>query len=470
MGGLATIDESTLPGPVREQLRRVSVAARAIECLTATLGVPGDAKDRAASAETVDLADFFVYLRERWSGEVAAKARRFDFAIGQGLPAALDVPRLALGRLIGNLVNNALNHGTGAIHLSVERSAKGGVIFRLANEGPPIDMAVVERVLHSDPRAFQANAAGHGLGLHIVRSLADEMRASVVVCNTADGVEFVVEFTRDRVVLAARPAAPDPAPAQPVSLAGVKLLLAEDNPTNQMVAVQMLGMLGADVTLAADGVEAVTAFESCRFDLVVVDIEMPRMSGLDVIRTIRARQDERARTPIVALTAYAMNEHRDRIAEAGANGLISKPIASIEALARALSPHVKREEPAPEPVAAAAAEPEVVDRVIYDALADAIGSEMMSELLEKVIADLSNSRFDLDAARLSLSRDPIRSASHILISVAGAIGATRLQHCARALNGRAHAPGEDGLAELVAQCIAEIDAAVAYAATQRACG
>lgn len=112
------------------------------------------------------------------------------------------------------------------------------------------------------------------------------------------------------------------------------------------------------------------------------------MSGLDVIRTIRSRRDERARTPIVALTAYAMNEHRDRIAEAGANGLISKPISSIEALSRALVPHLGHGVPV-QPAAPAAGAAEVardegvVDHAIYDLLAEAIGAEMMSELLER---------------------------------------------------------------------------------------
>ena len=68
---------------------------------------------------------------------------------------------------------------------------------------------------------------------------------------------------------------------------------------------------------------------------------MPRLTGLDVIRAIRARGDAKAHVPIVALTAYAMREHRDRIAAAGANGLIPKPITSIEGLGRALAAHVR---------------------------------------------------------------------------------------------------------------------------------
>ena len=122
--------------------------------------------------------------------------------------------------------------------------------------------------------------------------------------------------------------------------AGLRVLLAEDNPTNQMVASQMLRALKAEVIVCSDGVEALERFEAEPVDLVVVDIEMPRLSGLDVIRAIRARGDARAQVPIVALTAYAMREHRERIAAAGANGLISKPITSVEALGRGLAAHV----------------------------------------------------------------------------------------------------------------------------------
>src|SRR5690606_1882516 len=113
----------------------------------------------------------------------------------------------------------------------------------------------------------------------------------------------------------------------------------------------------------------------------------------------------RARTPIVALTAYALREHRERIAKAGANGLISKPITSIEALAQGLVAHVSRR-PAPAatpPLAVAETDtPDrlpVVDTAVYDALATTFGPEMMAELLEKVAADLTTARDDLAAAQ-----------------------------------------------------------------------
>ena len=136
----------------------------------------------------------------------------------------------------------------------------------------------------------------------------------------------------------------------------------------------MLRALDAEVTVCSDGVEALERFEAEEFDLVVVDIEMPRLSGLDVIRAIRARGDARAQVPIVALTAYAMREHRERIAAAGANGLISKPITSVEALGRGLAAHVtprsagRAAAATPAADAAADAGGPVIDPAIYDAL------------------------------------------------------------------------------------------------------
>jgi CheY-like chemotaxis protein len=252
-------------------------------------------------------------------------------------------------------------------------------------------------------------------------------------------------------------------------LTGVRVLLAEDNPTNQMVASQMLRALNAEVTVCADGVEALERFESQPTDLVVVDIEMPRLSGLDVIRAIRARGDERSQVPIVALTAYAMREHRERIAAAGANGLISKPITSVEALGRGLAAHVVRQASAAANAHEAALEDgaPVVDTAVFEALCEAIGQETMGELLDKVIVDLLGAQRDLSAALDPLDRAPIRSASHILISVAGALGALRLQACARALNGASHRDPVERLAAGVGRCIAEIDAAVAFARVRR---
>lgn len=469
LGGLAAIRDEDVSPPVREELRRVAVAAELIEELSggfATLGRDGEPAEGADAG--VEIAALLDFCRTRWCGEARSRGIALEVFAAPDLPDRLRVPRLPLARVLGNLVANSLTHaGRGTVRLEAYRGKGGGVVFQLTDEGPGLSDEALRKVSAPGPEEIAPDEAGHGLGLHIVRSLTHRIGGRVTVRNRAEGgVQAVLEFPARLGIEGRAPEAPAPA----AELAGVRVLLAEDNPTNQMVATQMLGILGAEVTLASDGIETLERFEEAEFDIVVVDIEMPRMTGLDVIRTIRGRGDRRARTPIVALTAYALREHRERIAGAGADGLISKPITSIEALARGLAPHVGAtpRRSAPPPVAPPREDGTVVDRAVYDSLAAAIGAEMMSELLEKVAVDLTNARAELSGARDPLDYGPIRSASHILISVAGAVGATRLQHCARRLNTAAVSGERAATADLVPACIAEIDAAVAFTAAERA--
>jgi len=477
VGGVAMLDQADVAPPVREQLNRIAAASQALAGLIDCLIDADHAPRPADRAPPVDLQRFLAHLGRRWIGEAQERGVAFRVQPGFDLPATLDVPQVALGRALGNLIGNALRHaGGGEVRLAARRLDSGGVAFEVIDEGPGVPAAVADRVLRPGPRPSAPSADGHGLGLYIARDLCAEMGGALTLANRPGG---------GAVATVSLPAAPGrpvdggaaAAPAEGrkrLDLGGLHILLAEDNLTNQMVATQMLRALNAEVTLSSDGVEALERFESGEFDLVVVDIEMPRMTGLDVIRAIRSRSDGRAGVPIVALTAYAMREHRDQIAAAGANGLISKPITSVEALGLALLAHVTPSEPPAPPAAAPVVPPQaadsgepVADMEVFDALCAAIGSGMMAELLDKVVADLAQARDDLAGALSPLDRRPIRSASHILISVAGAIGAVRLQSCARSLNQVAH--GEDGrsLPGDVRRCIDEIDAAIAFARSRR---
>ena len=293
-------------------------------------------RGRAGGAGASRPRRFLAHLRRRYAAEAADRGLALR---GRGrrraCRAALWSIAVALGRMLDNLVGNALKFSdAGTVRLTLARAADGSVVFRVADEGPGL--------AGRGGRAARRAAPAQGLGLEIVRTLADRLGAELSLGNRpGGGVEAVLRFPPEvaderRRAAAARPAS---------DLAGLRVLLAEDNPTNQMVASQMLRALNAEVTVCADGVEALERFEAEAVDLVVVDIEMPRLSGLDVIRAIRARGDARAQVPIVALTAYAMREHRERIAAAGANGLISKPVTSVEALGRGLAAHVTRRAP-----------------------------------------------------------------------------------------------------------------------------
>jgi PAS domain S-box-containing protein len=113
---------------------------------------------------------------------------------------------------------------------------------------------------------------------------------------------------------------------------GLRVLLAEDNPVNQQLALALLRKHGAAVTLAADGREAVKAFESESFDVILMDVQMPELDGLEASRLIRSREAPGARVPIIALTARAMAGDREACLAAGMDSYVPKPIRAAELL------------------------------------------------------------------------------------------------------------------------------------------
>ena len=249
-------------------------------------------------------------------------------------------------------------------------------------------------------------------------------------------------------------------------LEGLHILLAEDNPANQLVASQMLESLGATVEIAEDGIEARDMALTSPFDALLIDIEMPRMNGIELMRCLRAVDGPVSALPMVALTAYVMREHVSAIAGAGADGVIAKPILSIEQLGKdllrfmqqraALGGNAVRARPVanqsgsgtrPPGATAASGAAELpagaeIDRSVYETLASVIGPAAMAELLEKVESDLSAAAKRLEAALAAQDVGDARSVSHVLVSVAGTIGAIKAQGLARAVNRAAHSGDE----------------------------
>ena len=115
-------------------------------------------------------------------------------------------------------------------------------------------------------------------------------------------------------------------PSAPLPLTGARprVLVAEDNPVNQRVAIRMLERLGLGADIASDGREAVQSFSLQSYAAVLMDCQMPELDGIDATREIRAAESGR-RTPIVALTANATAEDRDRCLEAGMDDFVAKP-------------------------------------------------------------------------------------------------------------------------------------------------
>jgi signal transduction histidine kinase/FixJ family two-component response regulator len=267
-----------------------------------------------------------------------------DSAAGKGLTLMGTVSERARGgwmgdaerlrQVLGNLVSNAVKFtDEGSVSLTAERTLDGLVFavrdtgIGMAPEAAPLLFNKFSQVDDSNERRF----GGTGLGLAICRELIEMMGGTIEV-ETApgQGSTFRVRVPAGR---AAEAVVTTPAPvpeqtAQDLSERAVRILAAEDNATNQRVLQALLAPLGVELVMVGDGREAVEAWRTQAFDLILMDIQMPGMGGVAAALAIRAEESQTGRgpIPIVALSANAMSHQVEEYMQAGMTGYVAKPI------------------------------------------------------------------------------------------------------------------------------------------------
>ncbi len=463
LGGLRLIERQGLDDKVITQLDRIDAASRTLarllepDVVEEALGVAPLTQHRVA----VGLAAFLDGIGKRWQARAAEKGLGFAIVTGDDLPEAVTLDRVTLERVTGNLISNAIKFADkGKVELRVAVEPDGALCLRVLDEGPGISPAALGSLYGYAARAGRLNKPGSGLGLFIARELAANMGATLDVHNREQGgVEAVFRipsggWERRPVREVAQEVIPD--------LTGLRILVAEDNLTNQLVVKHMLDAMGADYVMAADGREALSFLETGHFDIALLDIEMPRMTGLELIREIRAKDPPLGKMPLVALTAYAMQKHRERIAAAGADGVIAKPLLSLAGFGNEICrflghvPGGVERKVVANDVGRMGAD-DLIDRRVYDRLIETIGPEARGELLDKLGEDTRNVKMGLRAALAENDMNGIRSNTHMLVSVAGAIGASGLQGDARDLNAAARSDGADAVRMLGEKCLEGLD-------------
>jgi CheY-like chemotaxis protein len=236
----------------------------------------------------------------------------------------------------------------------------------------------------------------------------------------------------------------------------LRILLAEDNVVNQKLALRLLGQLGYRADLAANGLEVLEAVTRQTYDVVLMDVQMPEMDGLEASREIVRRWPAGRRPRIVAMTANAMREDRDLCAAAGMDDSVAKPIR-VEALMGALErSRPRRETPTGAPGAelgpAETPSDEVgVDRGTLDRLAENMGRPFVAELIDTFRDDARELIATLRRAVPAGDLDAIRRAAHSLKSTSESLGATGLAALARDFEATARAGRLDGAEDHIRQ-------------------
>ena len=218
--------------------------------------------------------------------------------------------------------------------------------IRVSDNGIGISKEYIPHIFDAFTReqsSSESGIIGTGLGLHIVKSFVDLMNGDISVeSESGKGTCFTVEISCRKVPEEELQQQMEEQPEN-VSLAGRRLLLAEDNGLNAEIAMTILQDADAEVELAADGKIAVDKLQDVPvgyYDAILMDIQMPNMNGYEATKAIRKLTDERAKIPIIAMTANAFEEDRQAALAAGMDDYVAKPV-EISELFRTIMKHLK---------------------------------------------------------------------------------------------------------------------------------
>ncbi|MEL6207303.1 MAG: ATP-binding protein [Pseudomonadota bacterium] len=550
MGGLHLLEDHMHDPEARLHLDRVRAVAESLGRMVchsmAVVSGDGDAASDAFAEKGHVLLDVLRDVELRWATHVAQAGLSLKTDLAADLPILIGTDRLMLERILSNLIDNAAKYADfGTITLCADMRSGGELRFTVRDQGPGFTAAALRRVFEFRARPEGMTQPGSGMGLHIANAIADRLGGRLSVSNLVPEGGGPARGAEVSLILPAaswRSSRDTPIPGALPDLSGKTVLVAEDTAASRIVLCRMMEHMGATCHFVENGRAARDALADGGFDLALVDIEMPLKSGIDVIAETRALPGPRGRIPILAVTAYVLGSHRETIYNAGADGIVAKPVMSLAAFGEAVAALLRRaDRSAGGPSASTARKcvlrevdthtpperkPDVagtehrcgsVDRLTVDSrpfdaapanlraplsehessnspgsasihvpgrtpsppvhslnrtlpaplptrpcsnpppgspnspegapgidparmshLLDLAGPSGREELLSRLALDLSRSDRTLSDGISGHDLDSVRSATHVLISLSGAVGASALQTCMETMNEAAH--------------------------------
>jgi CheY-like chemotaxis protein/nitrogen-specific signal transduction histidine kinase len=276
-----------------------------------------------------------------WRPETRRRGLKLRVHGARAIPQWVKGDPTRIRQIINNLVSNALkftDRGTVTLSVWTIPIEGGGFLFRLEviDTGPGMEQGQLDRLFGAfdqlEPSTVRTHG-GTGLGLHISRELA-RMMGGDLTADSAPGRGALfrlitpMEFARP-VDQTSRPVqAPEPEPAL-----GLRVLVADDHHVNRQAFSLMLQGICTEVRCVEDGQEALDVLATAPFDLVLMDLNMPRLGGLEAVRRLRAGGGSNRRTPVIALTASVTAGDVDACLEAGMDAFVMKPVEARELMA-----------------------------------------------------------------------------------------------------------------------------------------
>ncbi|MEM8850652.1 MAG: response regulator [Pseudomonadota bacterium] len=428
IGGLRLIDIESFPAAEREQMGRVQAASELLARLVEELLIGEvEADEMETEPDNLNLPRFLQDELKRWRGAARPQGGIVRLEMAADLPEVVRLNGLHLRRVMANLMGNALRHGGGEVVLGAEVYADGTLSLCVSDAGSGFPPDLLDRLFQPATKGHESH--GTGMGLHIAAAHAEGLGGRLRAENLPDGGARVTLAVPPTVWHQTSVPALDGLP----DLTGRKILVADDSPTNQLLVRSMLAQLGAECEVASDGIEAMNWLARERFDAALIDVEMPVLGGLEVIRSERLRQVRSLAPPmaIVAMTAYVARDNRAALREAGADDILSKPLPEIDVFARLLHHHLSA---IPDPSHWRPDMAPTLNLAVLTELLQSVGPGEERALLDRMRLDLAQVETRLGAALEANDLPQIRTETHILLSLAGAVAALPTQESARRLN------------------------------------
>ncbi len=328
-----------------------------------------EAQTAAPACQPVHLPDLLQDVVDGQSSTAVTRDTALDWRwVGTPVEWVATDP-VPLSQILLNLVGNAIKFTEGG-HVTIEAEAEDDptdpealtLELRVIDTGIGIAEGALDTIFEdfaTIDTSYGRSTGGTGLGLGIARRLAHSLGGEIGAESTVgEGSVFWLRLplTRANAIHPDREgAAAPPAPGGPA----LDILVVEDNDINRALAREMLRAMGHTVTVAPDGTAGVALAAERRFDLILMDIAMPAMDGLEATRRIRSGRGRSNRTPIVALSANVLARNQDRFAEAGMSDFLGKPFTQTS-LGAVIARVTGADAPVPGPESAAAEPPDAV--------------------------------------------------------------------------------------------------------------